>query len=68
MSKAGCPYDNALMECFYNTLKNELIYPNIFSNTESLDEAVRRYVCIWYNYIRPHWYNGWKTPFEARHT
>ena len=28
MSKAGCPYDNAPMERFYNTLKNELIYPN----------------------------------------
>ena len=26
MSKAGCPYDNAPMERYYNTLKNELIY------------------------------------------
>lgn len=25
MSKAGCPYDNAPMERFYNTLKNEYI-------------------------------------------
>ena len=30
MSKAGCPYDNAPMERFYNALKNELIYPNNF--------------------------------------
>ena len=26
MSKAGYPYDNAPMERYYNTLKNELIY------------------------------------------
>ncbi len=25
MSKAGCPYDNAPMERFYNTLKNEIL-------------------------------------------
>ena len=40
MSKAGRPYDNAPMERFYNTFKNELIYPNSFSSAESLDEAV----------------------------
>ena len=67
MSKAGCPYDNAPMERFYNTFKNELIYPNSFSSAESLDEAVRRYVYVWYNHVRPHSYNGWKTPFEARY-
>ena len=25
MSRAGCPYDNASMERYYNTLKTELI-------------------------------------------
>lgn len=67
MSKAGCPYDNAPMERFYNTFKNELSYPNSFSSAESLDEAVRRYVYVWYNHVRPYSYNGWKTPFEARY-
>ena len=67
MSKAGCPYDNVPVEHFYNTFKNELIYPNSFSSAECLDEAVRRYVYIWYNHVRPHSYNGWKTPFEARY-
>lgn len=32
MSKAGCPYDNVPVEHFYNTFKNELIYPNSFSS------------------------------------
>lgn len=26
MSSAGCPYNNASMERYFNTLKNELIY------------------------------------------
>ena len=43
MSKAGCPYDNAPMERFYNTLKNELIYPNHFYTEWELDEALSRY-------------------------
>ena len=30
MSKAGCPYDNAPMERFYNTFKSELICPDSF--------------------------------------
>src|SRR5699024_931047 len=68
MSKAGRPYDNAPMERRYSTFKNELIYPNSFPSVESQDEAVRRYVCVWSTQIRPHSYNGWKTPFEARHT
>ena len=67
MSKAGCPYDNAPMERFYNTLKNELIYPNHFYDEANLDEALNRYVYVWYNHVRPHSYNDWKTPFEARY-
>ena len=68
MSKAGCPYDNALMERFYNTLKNELIYPNHFYTESALDKALSRYVFVWYNHICPHSYNGGRTPFEARTT
>lgn len=66
MSKTGCPYDNAPMERFYKTLKSELIYPNIFSDEESLDLGIRRYVYLWYNSIRPHSYNGYKSPYEVR--
>ena len=66
MSKAGCPYGNAPMERFYNTLKNELIYPNHFYTESTLEEALSRYVFVWYNHIRPHLYHGGRTPFEAR--
>lgn len=44
MSRSGCPYDNAPMERFYNTFKNELIHQNIYYSPETLDEAVNHYV------------------------
>ncbi len=46
MSKAGCPYDNTPMERFYNTVKNELVYPNEFNTKSELDEAISRYVFV----------------------
>lgn len=68
MNKAGCPYDNAPMERFYDTLKNEWIYLNKFYSDTILDEATKKYVFVWYNQIRPHSYNNCLTPFEARYT
>ena len=65
MSKAGCPYDNAPMERFYNTLKNELIYTNHFYTESTLDEGLSRYVFVWYNHIRPPSYHGGQPPFET---
>lgn len=66
MSKAGCPYDNAPMERFYKTFKYELVYRYHFMNAKALDDAVAQYVFVWYNHVRPHSYNNWMTPFEAR--
>ena len=66
MSKAGCPYDNAPMERFYKTFKDELIYRYRSMNAKGLDDAVAQYVFVWYNHVRPHSYNNWMTPFEAR--
>ena len=55
MSKAGCPYDNAPMERFYNTLKQELIYRTSFVSEDALKEAINHYVFVWYNHIRLLW-------------
>ena len=66
MSKAGCPYDNAPMERLYKTFKDELVYRHRFMDAKELDDAVAQYVFVWYNHVRPHSYNGWMTPFEAR--
>ena len=40
MSHAGCPYDNAPKERYYNTLKAELIYQHYFEAAEALDHVV----------------------------
>jgi len=66
MSRAGCPYDNAPMERYFNTLKNELIYHHYYHNGNELNEAVNNFAYIWYNHVRPHTFNGGLTPFEAR--
>ena len=67
MSKAGYPYDNAPMERYYNTLKNELIYLHYYHNDEELNKAVEEFAYVRYNHVRPHSYNNYKTPYEARH-
>lgn len=66
MSRAGCPYDNAPMERFYNTFKNCFYYRFTFENVEMLDEMTKKYI-NWYNYVRPHSFNDYLTPMETRY-
>ncbi len=66
MSKAGCPYDNAPMERFYNTFKSCFYYRFTFDSVEMLDDMTKQYI-NWYNYVRPHSYNDYKTPMEVRY-
>ena len=67
MSKAGYPYDNAPMERYYNTLKNELINLHYYHTDEELNSSIEEFAYITYNHVRPHSYNNYKTPFEARY-
>ena len=67
MSKAGCPYDNAPMERFYNTFKSSFYNITSFSSVEMMDELTMKYI-NWYNYVRPHSYNNYLTPMEARYS
>lgn len=67
MSKAGYPYDNAPMERYFNTLKNELVNLHSYNTEETLYEAIEEFAYTTYNHVRPHSYNGYKTPFESRY-
>jgi len=67
MSAAGCPYDNAPMERYYNTFKAELINRFNFRTDEELAHAVSEFAYVWYNQVRPHSYNNYRTPYEARY-
>ena len=66
MSKAGYPYDNAPMERYFNTLKNECINLYEFKTEEALYKAVSDFAYVEYNYVRPHSYNNYATPHKAR--
>ena len=68
MSKAGYPYDNAPMERYFNTLKNECINLYEYETEEALYQAVEEFSYVEYNYVRPHSHNGYATPHEARVT
>lgn len=66
MSRAGCPYDNAPMERYFNTLKSELIYNYTYTSDEKLNEAISDFAYVWYNHARPHSYNAGIPPAQKR--
>ena len=67
MSKVGYPYDNAPMERYFNILKNDLIYQHYYHTEDELYTAVEEFAYVQYNHVRPHSYNNYKTPYEARY-
>ena len=66
MSKAGYPYDNAPMERYFNTLKNECTNLYKFRTEEALYQAVEEFAYVSYNHVRPYSFNGYRTPYQAR--
>jgi len=66
MSRAGCPYDNAPMERYYNTLKHEFANLFSFKSAQEMDVSINDFAYVWYNHVRPHTYNGGLTPCAAR--
>lgn len=66
MSRAGCPYDNAPMERFYNTLKNEYFNLHKFADVKTLDNGIYTFIYCHYNRRRPHSYDNGLTPHTAR--
>ena len=66
MSRAGCPYDNAPMERYFNTLKSELTYQHSYTSDNKLFSDIDDYVLLWYNSVRPHSFNNGLTPWQKR--
>ena len=64
MSSPGCPYDNAVMENFFGTLKTECLYRMRFTTKSEVEQLVAEYV-YFYNYERINLKNG-LTPDEIR--
>lgn len=60
-SKAGTPYDNAVIESFFSCLKREQLYINEINCLDDLATNVQEYI-NYYNQLRPHKTLKYKTP------
>ena len=68
MSRKGNPYDNAIMESFYRTLKRELVQDAHYDNPEQARMDIFKYIELYYNTKRIHSALGWLSPtqFESQ--
>ena len=62
MSRRGNCWDNAPTERFFRSLKTEWIPECGYQNMEQATADVLRYITHYYNRVRLHSYNGYKTP------
>ena len=64
MSRAGMPYDNAVVESFFSTLKNELVHHERFLDHDQARSRVFDYIEVFYNRQRRHQSLGFLSPVE----
>lgn len=65
LSKKGCPYDNAVAETTFKTIKKELINVKSFKNLQHFKAEVADYI-HWYNTKRIHGAINYLTPNELK--
>lgn len=63
-SRKGNPYDNALVESFYRTIKRELIQDSHFETPEQAQKEIFKYIELYYNTRRIHSSLGYLSPLE----
>ena len=63
-SRKGNPYDNAMMESLYRTLKRELILDARFETPEQAQMEVFKYIELYYNTKRMHSALGYISPAQ----
>ena len=62
MSRRGNCYDNAPMESFWGTLKNELVHHCRYATRAEAEASIREYIEIFYNRQRRHSRLGYLAP------
>lgn len=62
MSRAGNCWDNAAMESFFGTLKQELIHGEKWAGLQDVKSATHEYIEVFYNRRRLHSSLGFRTP------
>jgi transposase InsO family protein len=66
MSRKGNCLDNAPMESFFASLKNEMVHRARFPSRREARAALFEYIAIFYNRRRRHSSIGYRTPEQAR--
>lgn len=64
MSRKGNCYDNAVVESFFSTLKNELVHDQDFRTREEAQAAVFEFIEVFYNRQRLHQTLGYVSPVQ----
>ena len=64
MRRKGNPYDSAVMESFYRTLKRELVQGAKYDNPEQACLDIFKYIETYYNSKRIHLALGYLSPDE----
>ena len=64
MSRKGNCYDNAPVESFFSSLKNELVRHRQFANHAEARYAIAEYIERFYNRQRLHQALGYRSPEE----
>ncbi|MCB5955604.1 IS3 family transposase, partial [Enterococcus sp. CWB-B31] len=65
LSKKGCPYDNAVAESTYKSMKVEFVRQHRFESLHQLELELFDYV-HWWNHLRLHGTLGYETPIGYR--
>lgn len=64
MSRKGDPYDNAVIESFFRTLKTEIVYRSHFTTRQEGKVTLVDYIELFYNQKRRHSALGYLSPAE----
>lgn len=65
LSQKGCPYDNAVAEATFKSIKTEFVRGRVFDSEEELKNCFDEYV-YWYNHLRRHGALGYESPVSYR--
>lgn len=65
MSRRGNCWDNAVVESFFGTLKQELVQGSSWANQAEARAAIHEYIEVFYNRIRLHSSLDYRTPAEV---
>lgn len=64
MSKQGDCWDNAVVESFFGTLKQERVHWRHYQTRYAAQQDILQYITMFYNCIRMHSYLGYKSPSQ----